>query len=157
MEYHQNKTENIWQWFSDQGGGDKDTDTAGCKAGDCWQYKPRASLVEVKTVTQSLLQETPMEHSPRPHNGSQPSHKDSDGVGTAFPFKTIASDDLTVEILKLEWGELKWAGQLKPINKRGRICKLQSYSQSCFHTEQTGSKELEFLRKLHCQRKQKPT
>lgn len=65
--------------------------SAGSKA------KGFSSLAEVKTVTQSLLQETPMEHSPMPHNGSQPSHKDSDGVGRAFPFKLIASDDLTVE------------------------------------------------------------
>lgn len=40
-----------------------------------------------------------MGHSPGPHNGSQPSCKDSDGVGVAFRF--IASNNLKVEALKL--------------------------------------------------------
>lgn len=40
-----------------------------------------------------------MGRSPGPHGGSQPSCKDSDGVGVAF--KSIASNKLKIEALKL--------------------------------------------------------
>lgn len=103
--YYHNKTENNWQRLGDQVAGSVDTDTESWKASD-WPLivKSTASLrqvVEGKIVIQSLLQETP-------HNGSWPSHKDSNGVGVAFQLKPIASDDLTAAAPN--WGgELKWA------------------------------------------------
>ena len=112
-----------------------------------------SQVAEDKIITQSLLQELPMRHCPKPHNGSQPCCKDSDDKGVPSTYKPMAPEDIKVEALKLR--ELRVGCTLQPVSKNLESASLRTTAKGYFHMEQTGSKQTGILEEIALSKKTK--